>query len=492
MKKIIDVALFFVLSGSLFSLDNQRWFELELFPTLVVSLGDGQNIDSITQTNYLQHNKFFAAEIDLQGGGFEFFLALNIFQSLVGYSSNAGWSNLPYFIPGAFDINNYFTDTPAEGFLEYASDLFDISVGRRRWALGYGEFNMGLGQQAPYYDGGWFSLHPPLADGVRRWHYDFLFAGDEHKLTRELIEKNEVALPVLATMFSDMRWLQVHKLGYQGKTWQIGVAEILVIAEIEPGVMSLMPIWHQLSSSSLNDNIDVSFEKRFDHVRLYGDIYMDDFTLPHEVGKGNPNAWGLYFGADFRLADTAPFSGVFHRNDESLKSENSFAFTDGAVFSVQAAFASRYLYWRNEGHPFAKMVMFRRTQGGIIESVIGFPYGNDCFMLKASTDWSSSRWLLRGGLALLFLGYDNIVKYYTGNDYALSGLLVGEQVAGTVKSDPNWVFSGIDSINLVFDPEVYYALTRNISLYAGLNLRLIANRINHSTVAFSLGAFMNF
>ncbi|GHU21443.1 hypothetical protein FACS1894172_12080 [Spirochaetia bacterium] len=483
MSNFYRIVLFLLGLSAVNAVDNQRWIELELFPVFVI--GQERDIDSITLNDYVQHNKFMAIEFGFKLKGFEFFTAINLFQSPLGYADNTGLSNLPFFVSGTFDIADIFPDTPAEGFVEYRNDNFDISAGRRRWALGYGEYNMALSRQGLYNDGFWFSLHPETAQGGR-WHYDFLLAGDEGKIVEKLIREN-----TLGDM-SATRWFAVHKIGYEGKSWRIGLSENMMIAELDLGTMLFMPIWHNLSLQQLNDSFDLSFEKRFEHIRMYGDILMDDFTLPHEVNGGNPNAWGFYLGADVRLFDTPSFTGISYDNYESLKAEDNFAFTDGFVLSFQAALTTRYVYWRNTSHPLGTFTMHRRVPNGIIENYIGFPYGNDVLMAKASATWNSTKFLARGGLTLLLLGHDNMVRYYTDNDYTISNILPGDPVASTVQSDSNWFFSGIKTANLLFNPELYYALTHNISAYAGLNLRLVLNNIKYSNVVFNVGIYMNF
>jgi hypothetical protein len=493
-KSVLIMLLLAVLGAGLPAEEDDHGFFLELFPT--VTLAQKKTVDSVTIHDYFQHEKFWAMGVGFNLYNFEFALALDVFQSMDGYTNNYGFSNLPAFTSGGFDPMNYFIDTPVRGYVEYSNDVFDLSVGRRRWAFGYGEYNMALGRQTPYYDGAWFALHPALENG-NRWHYDFLIAADDSKSVENLIDANKgdprfTSFPnnPLESLDSKLRWFAAHKVGYQAETWQVSVSENMIMYALELGFENLMPIWHNLSRGSFNDSIDIAFEKKFEDFRIYGDLLMDDFTLAHET-KGNPNAWGLYFGADLSLAGIEPFQGVRFNNYQGLKSEENYAFTSSSVLSLQAAFASRYLYLRTTGYPLGKFVMHQRVHGGgITETVTGFPYGNDAIMLKASANWSNARWYTEGGLTLLFLGKDNAVKFYTDSDKAIDGLLPGSGVLNTVVSDPNWLFSGIDTVNLIFDPRGYFSITDYLSAYAGLNLRLVLNDISKTNAAFSLGVYL--
>ncbi|MDR1893344.1 MAG: hypothetical protein LBQ61_01460 [Spirochaetales bacterium] len=467
---------------------DRGWLQLEVFP--VFSYAQTRTADAIELNRYFEHPQFFNFEIELSAGGFEYVMDLGLFRDPFNYFENTAYSNIPMIGKNGLTLSGYFVNTPAEGYLAFQNDLFDISVGRRKWAFGYGEYNMALGRQAPYYDGLWLSFNPPDPRGGGRWHYTFLFAGDEAKMTSEIWDRHKTE-PYWKDFSSDLRWFMAHKLSYQGESWQFGISENMVISEVDPGFMMLMPIWHNLSRGSLNDSIDISFEKRFESWRLYGDAYMDDFTLAHET-KGNPNAWGFYAGADIRLGPAEPFGGVVFDPYEHLKSEADSSFSDGIILSLQGALTSRYLYNRTEAHPFGKFVMFRRIPTGFVESIIGFPYGNDVIMAKASLEWSGRRFLARGGLSLLLMGEDNNVKLYSTGDYALSNILPGDPLQNTVQSSSNWLYSGIREINLIIDPELYFALTDSLSAYGGIDCRLVLNDPSQNKFSFNLGAYWEF
>jgi hypothetical protein len=482
---------------------------IDIFPTFRIGTPNffHQELNRLTYIDYHNQNKPIVLGFDFSYKNFDFYLALDFMQHVMVYNENYPYSNVPMGSSGF--VNGLNTNVPTAGYIAFDNDFIEFSVGRRRWALGPGDYSLSVGRDTPYFDGLWFGIHPKITEDIT-FSYYFLGAADDQAAIELLYDWNEKAYnddPASAPEFvylqqlsEKTRWFFAHKIGISTPTFRIGLTESMVIdgKPITAWLSNPFMIWHNTyMPDGGNVAMTLDVEKLIgSHVRVYGQFTLDDWQLGWEGYASAPNALGIYAGVDWQVFDSEEiFSGPRADPYAKVMADKSFRFKRGLILSLQAAYASRYLYNRHSKEPLGKFAFFNTLQSGgggdffLMENYLGFAYGPDTALAEVSAQWQSERWYVDGRIGLLFQGADSAANggYYTSDYYHPQGIFErGESVSR------NWGFSSLKNVVFILKNNNYFAFTKNYSLYFGLNNMLVVNNLAQSRITFETGVLLHF
>ncbi|MCL2519781.1 MAG: hypothetical protein FWE37_02075 [Spirochaetaceae bacterium] len=462
-----------------------------------------------TIQNFYNQTRLIKLALNIDIIGFNFYADLDFMQHFYAFKDNSTFSNLPFANYGFSSA--VYSNIPLQGYLAYNSDLLQLSLGRRRWHLGAGDYNLVAGRDAPYFDGLWAGFTPQLPSG--RFHFYFMAAIDDPMAIGKFLDWNRQQVNEADrnnnehwfNLAQESRYFFVHQIAFSRDTWRVGLTESFIWQGQAANFFIANPffLWHNIFNPEAgNVALTLNFEKLFteQNIRLYAEASMDDLQLSWEPITSPPNQLALYVGADWQIFDNgerfaAPRFNPFER---AMAMEN-FAFDGGLIVSFQALWASRYIWGRGDESALGKFTMFKDIHlrgnmygseaGGVLEHYLGFPYGGDNIYFKLSGQYQNNLYLFNGSLGFLLQGHEaaRISGHYSHDDPTPQGVYVwGEYTAH------NWVYSGVANFMLLLNMQAYYALSNFASGYISLNSRLILNRFSHSTVLLEIGAFVRF
>jgi hypothetical protein len=502
--KTAFLGVFLTIAPKTFALGN--FFYIDIFPTFRMGSQNfvTENMNRFTVVDYFNQNRFLTLSLDFSVKNFDFYIGFDMMQHLSVYADNYPFSNFPYGRDGFNDSVNSMI--PTEGYISYKNDLLEFSVGRRRWALGAGDYSLTVGRDMPYFDGIWFGFHPKIGN-IGRFYYYFLGASDDQNAVEHYLKWNTDPDPdnpdparwpyndYVRGLKEESRWFFVHKVGFSRDTWRIGIAESLVLQGQPLTFWLSNPFfaWHNMYMNTAgNVSLSLSGEKVWDTVRFYAEFIMDDLQLPWENKNSNPLAIGLYGGVDWQLFDEGErFAGPRYDPYARAMTEDNFRFEGGLILSFQTVFASRFLYNR-DGIPLGKFTLFTGVQGnrwGVMEHYVGFPYGGDTVLAIAKAQWQNSRWFVDGGFGVLVQGHAGAAAtgYYDSTNYLPQGMFTTG-----VSASEHWAMSGVENVMLVLNPSAYYAINQYFSAYASIDTRLVVNHFSRSHAEFQVGVYGHF
>ena len=500
MRKLLLVLfLIFLGSENIFSFWNGKFF-IEIFPVARLSTRNfhTEPIDQLYYLSYFNQQRILNTGIDLEWKGLHLYLAIDIFRDLIFDSINFGYSNIPMTPAGlANSVNNNW---PTVSYLEYRHDIIELSLGRRGFAMGYGDYGLALSPTAPYFDGFWLGLKPPVGKG--KLFYYFAAFADDRLANENYLQHNEKIWNDNHPASSEKnpfsyqqisKWYFNHKIGYAGANWRFGISESSVIYGVPVILWNANPFtfWHNLYERGMNVSFGISGEAIFDKIRIYGEFLLDDVRLTVEGDMANPSAFGIYIGVDYHVLDNQGYQGHIYGSRAHVKHEESFAYQGGGLLlSWQFILATSYLYSRSIYDPYGKLTMMNniRGEGGdkVIEYFIGSPYGPDSIVFEFSTRYEQPNWYFLGHMALQLQGrhgYDGFYSDATG--WQAQGLYDPSRTS-------DWFFSSIRHVNLHISMQIYYLLASWCSLYAGWESRLMLNNIQQSRSTIETGVAMRF
>ncbi|MCL2520198.1 MAG: hypothetical protein FWE37_04245 [Spirochaetaceae bacterium] len=491
-KKIILLTIFLILPYyKLFAIGNL--FTIELTPAFRLSSANfnDEAINLFTIQNFFNQTRLSKFAFNYNYAPFQLYVDVDFLKQHIDvFTDNPSFSNFPYNDGFVGSIN---ATVPLQGFFAYRGDLINVIVGRSRWHFGAGDYSLVAGRDVPYFDGVWFSFNPQLSNG--RLHFNFWAASDEQRaLEKFLAWQPEGALHLQ----QNSRWFFAHRFGFSRESWRLGLTETMIFMgePLNLSVISPLYLWHNLyMDSAANVAITLDFEKIFtnQNIRLYAEFSLDDFQLPWEAIDSNPQAIALYLGADWQIFDngerfTAPRFDPFA---QTITMDN-FAFDGGLVVTLQALWASRFIWGRSQELPLGKFTLFKNIHdgnNGVIEHYLAFPYGGDNIYLKAGAEWQNSQFFVTGSLGVLLQGNDaaKVTGYLNRNHPEPQAVHIWSE-----ETARNWAYSGLAHTMLLVNSTVHYALTHYASAYTSLNSRLVLNDFSQSSALFELGVFLRF
>ncbi|GHU21447.1 hypothetical protein FACS1894172_12090 [Spirochaetia bacterium] len=458
-------------SNSLFDLIN-----IETFPVARVNV-TGDSAQNADFQQFHDSKRFLRLGFEFTTDfGLEVNLNLDITQGITANKKNPLFLNIP-FAPGIGLTGFIDTHTPFESYVAYEGDLIDLSVGRRRWAMGAGDYSLSVGSHAPWFDGMWFNLHPTLSG--HRFDWTFLVAADTPIFISTWNEGNsahssyywdtDADKPLLNSWAG--RYFLMHNTSIWGNTWKFSIGETaLVVGNLDLYTGNPTSIWHSVFLGHVNIEIQLAFEKRIaEQWRVYSELLLDD--LPLEGGLTNPLSGAFTLGADYQLfPGTERYTGPVQNPLYNIKREDNLRFSGGLVLSAQFVLTSRYVYSRADDEAIERFTMTKNVGAGdffLYEHYIGFEYGPDTFLTALSAKWENKSFFVTGNLAFMLRGEFGVNDQKQAEARSWTGFTKQDGGAS------DWFFSDtLAGVQFVATVEGWYALRKNLSAYARLQTQL--------------------
>ncbi|MCL2520821.1 MAG: hypothetical protein FWE37_07475 [Spirochaetaceae bacterium] len=490
----------------------RRFAFIDVFTTARASTANftDNSLNRFNYIDFINHNKFYTIGFDFSYRNFDFYFALDLIQTFMIYNDNFAWSSLPLG-KGGF-VDGLDTTVPLAGYIAYDTDFITLSVGRRRMALGPGDYSLVVGRDNPFLDGVFFGIRPRIGQNSR-FSYYFIGASDDGLALNNFVTWNKeaaVANPAASRWFENDSMLQqisryflVHKIAFSSRNFKIGLTESFVVSGLPLTFWLANPfmIWHNtyLDLGGLSGNVAITLdvERRFNNLRVYGEFSLDDWQLGWEGVETHPNSIGLYVGLDWQVfAGDELFSGVKSGPYDRIMREDTLAFESGLVVSLQFVYVSRYFYRRHHDDPLGKFTFFNSLQHTgdnrdfyIMENYLGFAYGPDSFLTEFTATWQNRQIFSENRLGLLFLGSDNLASsgHIDRNHSQPQGTFTPNE-----NSSRHWGFSSLAQMALTLQSRNFLALNSFTSFYFGANGRIILNKPSLSRVMLETGLFISF
>ena len=376
------------------------------------------------------------------------------------------YSNIPFI----GNTKNVVTNAmwPQIGFIEFFSQHFRFSIGRRNIKWGPAEYDYIFSATQPYLDNIWIDYNTNAGQGI--FEYNFVAVGGSNSSLTELGQVSELT----KTFFA-------HRFTYGLDFFRFNFSEINCVYGITPGLLDFSPfiLWHNIyQEEHSNVMIEATSEFKFDPVRFYFGFAMDDLSLKGENNNLKPNAFGFSLGLDWMLLEGEKYNPLYVNSKQYTLSDNNLKEEGGLHLLFESYIATNYLYnRRKEGKSnnytndslgkFTVPWRFYSSSGGMTDEkdayFLGFPYGGGSWLFSLSFDYekedmklsSHIRYLLRGELNI-----DSIVDEQSNENWFL--------LQGNVD---HIISSGVDF-------EMFLKKYPALSLKTGLNYTYSSNYSN--------------
>ena len=293
--------------------------------------------------------------------------------------------------------NNY----PNVGYIEGTGSWWRLSLGRRALNIGRSLGSLTVSGENPRYDHATVGLSAPL--GAGNLSYDFLAIS---------VPRNGTAEPGKSLFF--------HRVGLDFPRLSLGFAEYNLVTGVVLDFQDFAPflIYHHLFADGSNVMLHLDGEWRpADPLRFYAEVVMDDFQLGSEGTGSNPNAFGFSAGLQWRILEGVSMeSPRYFRKDYRLNMVGK-PLEGGLVATLDAYWASTYLYRRSDGAPRQAYLTRYFTQAAsgwwIMEPWFAYPIGPDRILVRGDLKYSLPGISLSGKATLAVLGAQSGETIYT-------------------------------------------------------------------------------
>lgn len=297
--------------------------------------------------------------LDLENEMLKLYMQIEVRSDLMADLHNLTFSNLQIYQNGGIYFDPNYPDT---GYAEFNSDFLTFSIGRRKLDWGPGYYGLGLSDIEPYFDHIWFDASYPDKSG--EWKYTFVLVTTDRRATGS--DKTFIA----------------HSFAYSWPNLIITAMDYNLIYNRGPDLQELAPLihFHGLYQSDQNVALGLAADWKVNpDLRLYSELFIDDFQISIESGDSNPGGMGLILGSQFLIKEGSPVKNVLNRaEDHTLESED-FSFKGGIYLRLEHLWASQYLYNREEvaGEFTSPLYYMWEYTPKIVNSYFGAAYGPD-------------------------------------------------------------------------------------------------------------------
>lgn len=340
--------------------------------------------------------------LDLHNPHFKFFMEVDLRSDLKADLDHFTWTNLPVPAGGNIYIDpNY----PQVGYGEYRSDVFNLSVGRRKVDWGPGHYDLGFSDRAPYFDNLAFDFKYPEKKGT--WKYNFIVTTTDTRATETITEE----VPGYKTFLA-------HKISYFMPSLIIAVTDYNLIYGRVPDLQELAPFihYHGLYQKGQNVALGISVDSLVNQdFRLYGELFIDDFKTSIESVNSNPGAMGAIFGLQYQFFSGRPFVLPLENAARHTLKDSDFSLHGGLVLRWENVWTSEYLYNREDPlgqmtNPFYYMWEYKPK---IVNTYFGAAYGPDMLIERLSLTLDNSPARIEGVFEYHMKGGHGINGPYT-------------------------------------------------------------------------------
>lgn len=382
------------------------WFDVAPLLTLTDRAAEADDyepdIDDVVR--YFDRPALLSGGFSLAAGPFRAAMVLELQQDFGEMLKGGALTNLLVGRDGTgFMFSN---DYPNVGYLEGSGSWWRLSLGRRAINIGRGLGSLTVSGFNPRYDHATVGLSAPL--GAGSLGYDFLVIG----------------VPRTSGDADDGKSLFFHRLDLDFPAFSLGFSEYNLVTGVPLDLQDIGPflVYHHLFADGSNVMFHLDGEWRpASSLRLYAETLMDDFQLGSEGSSSNPDAFGFSAGLQWRLLDGAPMERPrYFRKDYRLDLVSK-PLDGGLIATLEAYWASTYLYRRKESASnqayFTRYFMQSDSDRYEVPAWFAYPLGPDRILLRGDLTYSLP-WLiikLGGDFAILGAEYDTWT--YTEGSY---------------------------------------------------------------------------
>ncbi|HWR12388.1 MAG TPA: hypothetical protein VN445_11230 [Rectinemataceae bacterium] len=379
---------------------------------------DGYTPDSDDLARYFARPSVLSGGFSLAAGPFRAAMVLEFQQDFGEMLKGGALTNFLLSRDGSSFMfsNNY----PNVGFIEGSGGWWRLSLGRRAINIGRGLASLSVSGENPRYDHLTAGLSAPLGGGSLG--YDFL------------------AISVPRTSTVDGKSLFFHRVGLDFSRFSLGFAEYNLVTGVALDFQDIGPflVYHHLFADGSNVMLHLDGEWRpVSFLRFYGEALMDDFQLSGESSGSNPNAFGFSAGLQWKIADGVRMERPrYFREDYRLEMVGK-SLDGGLVATLDAYWASTYLYRRSDTAPNqAYSTLYFMQSDSLwaeVPSWFAYPLGPDRILIRGDLKYSLAGLSVSGKGTLAILGDQSGESTYTLG--STSGDWLGPQAPVTLGWD---------------------------------------------------------
>lgn len=340
-----------------------------------------------------------------QGDKFGVVFIMDIRQDTLAYfkdGNKGNFSNIP-FLKHMIELN-----FPRMGYIDFKSDNFYASVGRRQIKWGPATYDMALADSQPFLDNAYIQIDIPMKNG---WNFWYGFTGIAYKYF--LGYGRYIDTSYVKNYFTEdddhPTWgpksTFTHKFAMENEHLRFSFAELNVVYGKDPSLLDFSPtvVWHDNYQDDFS-NVMLSFtgEAKYGPVRFFANFTMDDYDLPHEnqgdekFNSGKPAAIGAVGGIELNLLEGEEVkSSKFNYQDYALR-EKTFKVNTGLNIGYEIYYCSKFMY--NRGYDVGKFtspyqfISFAGSGYCYDENAffLGFKYGPDTLLHRFYVEYNNN------------------------------------------------------------------------------------------------------
>jgi hypothetical protein len=337
--------------------------------------------------------------LKLTAGYFNLFGQLDVRSDLGADLSFNQWSNLPGFHGGHIYLD---PNLPQTAYIEYRTENLGASFGRRKIDWGPGSYTFGISEWAPYFDHAWFDISQPFLKS--RVGYQYLITTSDTRATMNMYG-------------SLYKTLTAHLFYYKSDRFIFSLMDFNLVWDRVPDLQEISPLalFHGLYQK--NQNVALSFSLDFkpkDNLRLYTELFIDDYQTSIESEDSQPGGMGALAGGQFLILEGKPFISPLEETGKHTINAPSHNIEGGLALGWEILWASQYLYNRAEGGgKFTNPVYYMWTYvPAIVETYYGAAYGPDRIIGQISLQYESSSLKSKATAEYHLIGADGINGLY--------------------------------------------------------------------------------
>ncbi len=357
---------------------------------------------------------------------------IDLRQTLNSFYERDYYSNIPYHFDTLNDILDLNFPRYAYGEIDYGR--FFLSIGRRPVSWGPGSRQFTISGDVPFLDNLWAEYTTDTAGGS--FTYNFV-----------LISFNTLGLkysPLKTDPEDDtsrgLKTVAAHRVEWNFGSFRLNIGELNLIYTRYPTLFDISPfgVYHNLYQGGSNVMAYLEGEGVVDlgsagALRLFGEVEMDDFSLPTEEEKGKPTAFGIGGGIEWHILDGDESLTLKKNSEKYLLSSDTYTFRTGLNITYGIYFCNPYNY--NREVDAGKFTVPLHTDGRSDlftpnAFYLGFKYGPNSLYQELKAEYTSGRIEASSSLAILI----------RGNGYTIDSPY-GSSTIGTGDIDYNAVYT---------------------------------------------------
>ncbi len=361
-----------------------------------------------------------------QGDKFGVVFIVDVRQDTLAYfkdGNKGNFSNIP-FLTHMIELN-----FPRMGYIDYNTDNFYASIGRRQVKWGPATYDMAMADSQPFLDNFNATIDVPMNNGWKFW-YNFMGVSYKYFLNygkyvdKEYVDMNEFGKYTTQGPKSTF----THKFALENQNLRFSFAELNMVYGKDPTLLDFSPtvIWHNNYQDDFS-NVMLSFtaEGKFGPVRAFANFTMDDYDLPHEnhgddkFNSSKPAAIGAVAGIEVNLLKGEEVeSSKFDYTDHVL-AEDTFKAKTGLNLGYEWYYCSKFMYNRKyDIGKFTSPYQFISFAGDGYcfddnAFFLGFKYGPDTMLHRVYAEYTDNPFTAYASLEYLLRGSYGIDITYT-------------------------------------------------------------------------------